>query len=223
MSEEVKSKKSRQGATPRKEADIITVAANIAASWKNRPGLILAWTTPDSLTDAAGIFKTSVTVRNETKGDRAVITRTLQSINTEVDQSVRYVKGYIADMFQAKEAPVYYGQFGIAKERGRFKMPDDNDKRQLALEQMVKAIDRHGMGDRKYGNPYWTNIYEQFVQAKSRASDSDSSSAEHVSIKTEQKALIRKTLNALIHLIKANYPDTWKEEMRIWGFQKEKY
>jgi hypothetical protein len=34
---------------------------------------------------------------------------------------------------------------------------------------------------------------------------------------------VRKTLNALVLLIKANYPDTSAAELRQWGFKKEKY
>ncbi len=223
MPDEVKSKKSPHGATPRKEADIITIAANVAASWEKRPELTLIWITPDGLKDATGVFKESFTVRNETKGARMVITRTLKSINTEINQSVKYLKGYIADTYQAKDAPAYYTQFGIVKDRRAYTIPSDNDKRLHALEQLVKAIGQHGMSDRKYGQQYWTNLYEQFVQAKNQAAESDSTSAEHINIKTGQKAVIKKALNALIYLIKANYPDSWKEELRVWGFQKEKY
>ena len=33
----------------------------------------------------------------------------------------------------------------------------------------------------------------------------------------------RKDLNALIFSIKTNYPDTYREELRAWAFQNEKY
>ena len=32
-----------------------------------------------------------------------------------------------------------------------------------------------------------------------------------------------KVLNALVWVLKGNFPDTYKEELRSWGFQKEKY
>ena len=34
---------------------------------------------------------------------------------------------------------------------------------------------------------------------------------------------IRKTLNALIYLVKANYPDSYHTELKQWGFQKDRY
>lgn len=37
------------------------------------------------------------------------------------------------------------------------------------------------------------------------------------------KKSLTKGLNTIIMALKANYPDTWKTELRNWGFQKEKY
>ena len=37
------------------------------------------------------------------------------------------------------------------------------------------------------------------------------------------KADLKKSLNAIVSVIKANYPDNYKQELRNWGFQKEKY
>ncbi len=34
---------------------------------------------------------------------------------------------------------------------------------------------------------------------------------------------IKKTLNALIYLVKANYPDNYHTELKQWGFQKDRY
>ncbi len=41
--------------------------------------------------------------------------------------------------------------------------------------------------------------------------------------KNDCRKKIQGTLNGLILLIKANYPDTYSGELRNWGFQKEKY
>jgi hypothetical protein len=48
-----------------------------------------------------------------------------------------------------------------------------------------------------------------------------------VSTKVGSKNLLKEelemVLNSLIHLIKANYPDSYEAELRNWGFQKNKY
>jgi hypothetical protein len=48
-----------------------------------------------------------------------------------------------------------------------------------------------------------------------------------ISIKVGDKNVIKKrlkkALTAIVHGIKSNKPDTYKQELRNWGFQKEKY
>ena len=44
-----------------------------------------------------------------------------------------------------------------------------------------------------------------------------------VSQKDQGEAQVRKALRALIHHVKANFPDTWEAELRGFGFQKENY
>jgi hypothetical protein len=47
--------------------------------------------------------------------------------------------------------------------------------------------------------------------------------ASKVGDKNILKKELKKALNAIVNIIKANYPDNYKEELRNWGFQKEKY
>jgi hypothetical protein len=56
-----------------------------------------------------------------------------------------------------------------------------------------------------------------------RASTTDGQVAIKVGDKNELKTYLKKVLNALMLVIKGNYPDTYKAELRDWGFQKEKY
>ncbi len=223
MADETKHKKRSHGTIPRKEADIISIVKNVTTVWEKHPEFTLVWIKPADLKEATALFEASFTVRNETKGSRVGITKELKAVNTEINQSVGYVKGYIADLYSVKDAPSYYPQFGMVKVNKVYRMPSDNDKRLHALEQMVKAIEQHGLDSRKYGGQYWKTIYTRFTEAKMQAVSSDSTSAEHVNIKAGKKITIRKALNSMVLLIKANYPDTWKEELRVWGFQKEKY
>jgi hypothetical protein len=47
--------------------------------------------------------------------------------------------------------------------------------------------------------------------------------ASKVGDKNILKKDLKKGLNAVVLAIKANYPDNYKEELRNWSFQKEKY
>lgn len=223
MTDDMKPQKSPQGTVPRAEADLISVATQVVKSWKEHPELTMIWTTPDHLQESTAMFAESFTVRNKLKSTRMVITQDLRAVNKEINDSIKYVKSYISEKYTAGNAPTYYPQFGIIKIRNAYKIPADNDNRLHSLAQMVTALGEHGLDDRKYGKPYWEDIQERFIEAKEKANDSDSASSGHVNIKSEQKVVIRKILNALISLLKANYPDNWKSELRVWGFQKEKY
>jgi hypothetical protein len=79
------------------------------------------------------------------------------------------------------------------------------------------------MWNGKYGYDYWNDIHIRYAQAKEEAQAVDGIVSQHVAAKAKHIERIRETLNALILLLKANYPDGSREELRRWGFQKEKY
>ena len=208
---------------PSKEADTITVSKDVSASWLKHPDFKLSWITHARFAASITAFEDSFKGRSEAKGVRSEVSNDLKKLNIEIDQSVEVVKGYITERYNKKEASVYYPQFGIVKVGKGYTLPRDNDKRRLALEQMLSGINSNEMNDKTYGKAYWTDINGRFEQIFTKSRTTDTASKDHVSNKTEQRIMIRKVLNALIHLIRANYPDTYRDELRKWGFQKEKY
>ena len=56
-----------------------------------------------------------------------------------------------------------------------------------------------------------------------QATATDGTVSIKVSSKNVLKDRVKKTMNCLISVIRGNYPDTYKAELRAWGFQKEKY
>lgn len=102
-------------------------------------------------------------------------------------------------------------------------IPSDQNSRSEALGLMVKAIDANGFNDKTYGKTYWTDIKTQFDALLLAASTTDGTVSNKVGDKNELKKGLKKALNAIVLSVKANYPDTYKQELRAWGFQKEKY
>ncbi len=224
MDEKGKNGKTPKGNLPRKEADINTIAAEVAASWEKRPQITLLWTNVDQLKESSAVFGASYAGRKTVKGSRRSVTQEMKETNTEINTATEQVKNYIADLHSKRTASIHYESFGIVRVQGKYyKLPVDNDQRLYALDQLIKGLEQYGLNDRKYGKSYWSELRERFARIKSQAAKADQTSAEHISVKDGEKVLIRKTLNALVHIIKGNYPDTWKEELRAWGFQKEKY
>ena len=67
------------------------------------------------------------------------------------------------------------------------------------------------------------NLYKEFNAQVAQSSVLDGQISVSVGDKNVLKNTLRKGLNSVIGIIKANYPDTYKQELRDWGFQKEKY
>ena len=88
---------------------------------------------------------------------------------------------------------------------------------------MISGIAAHGFATAKYGTAYWQPILDEYSTLMEQASKVDGTVSNKVSAKNELRKTIFKTHNALINVLKGNYPDTYKSVIREWGFQKEKY
>jgi len=77
------------------------------------------------------------------------------------------------------------------------------------------------MTEINYGLDYWTALADEYETLITSSKES----AGNISIKASDKNILktelRKTLNALILLIKANFPDNYAAVLRQWGFLKE--
>ena len=208
---------------PVKDADLITVAQDVSKKWEQFPTFLLLWTDLSVFRQSIDLFEESFGEREGLKGIRSVVSNELHTINAEITKNTAHVKGYIAELHTKKNAHAYYAQVGIVKAGKSYIIPTDNDQRLLALGQMIRGLVQNNLNDKKYGIDYWTDVKKRFEEtlAKSRAIDSES--VVHINNKAKQRTLIKQTLNALIHIIKANYPKTYRDQLRVWGFQKEKY
>lgn len=122
-----------------------------------------------------------------------------------------------------KMPPLIYSQFGIKKDNDRYRMPDDRNDRKNALKMMLDALAANGFDGNKYGAAYWTPLKVEYETLYDKSVEIDSDVTGKVSVKNQLIEKIIKTLKAIVHLIKANYPDTFDAELRKWGFQKGKY
>ena len=79
------------------------------------------------------------------------------------------------------------------------------------------------MGMADYGVAYWQDLSIRYEDALNRAVSSDSLRRTTVEVKNIRRELLVKSLNALIHLVKAFHPDTHESVLYDWGFQRDKY
>lgn len=208
---------------PVADIDFGNVVGKVRDKWEKSTWLTLQWMTFPEFQTKANEYQTTLTERLQTGKNRPQITQSLKNVNKEIDDKVANIKGYIADKYGKENAVSYYSAFGIEFYKKAYLIPSDQNNRSEALGLMVSAIDANGFNDKTYGKDYWTALKVQFDDLLQSASDTDGTVSSKVGDKNKLKKGLKKALNSIVLSIKANYPDSYKQELRTWGFQKEKY
>jgi len=208
---------------PQSDVDLKDVSKQVCTTWGDNPLLTMLWLTQPDFETLVDEFGNVYTIRKSTGGTRPEVTRKLLQLDKTMNTDIENIKRYLVEKYTKTEAPSYYPAFGIVKTGKLFKLPTDRDERKAALDLLLPAITLHGFDSKPYGLAYWTDVKTRYDALMAQASSIDSAVSSKVGDKNVLKSKIKKALNALIHLIKANYPDTYKAELRSWGFQKEKY
>ncbi|WP_432669958.1 hypothetical protein [Flavobacterium sp. SM2513] len=211
---------------PKSDTNFGTVAADVVKSWQLNPFLTLEYTTLAIVEEKVNLFNLLVGNRKEQGGFRPQYTSALKTINSEIDGSIKYIKGYLSEEYGEKGKEVvqsYYSSFGIVQKGESFEIPIDASNRKAALDLMIKAITINHFEDKKYGLAYWTNIKTKYVAVVKASRDIDGGISDKVGNKNVLKEEIREVLLSIIYVLKGNFPKTHHEQLRKWGFQKEKY
>jgi hypothetical protein len=216
-------KKHRTSNTPATDLDLKDLSLNVKDKWILNPDFTLRWTTPAEFANTASLFEVSLDDRLTTGSGRVALTSTLKALDTSINKAQAFVKIYLKDKFDNDSYTAYLPQFGITQKGNKWVFPVDRNKRLAAMQLTIKAVAAHGFEDKKYGLAFWQDIFIRYEAALKLSVNTDSNVAKLVRTKNQHRLQIQKTLNALIHIIKANYPNTWAAELREWGFQKEKY
>ena len=88
---------------------------------------------------------------------------------------------------------------------------------------MLTAIKNNNFEDRKYGSVYWTDLKDRYDNLVQTSRTLDGTISDNVGDKNVLKEELHEVLISLINVITGNYPKTYHEQLRKWGFQKEKY
>lgn len=209
---------------PVADSDFGKVIAEVSTAWNANNWLTLKWLTAADFATNSGLYNTTLSARQLSGGARPQVAKELKELNSEIDGALTIVKGYLLEKFRKKDtAASYYKSFGMERVDGRFTFPSDQSNRQDAFELMLQALPANGLDGKDYGLAYWTGLRDSYVKLVSQGRALDGGISEKVGDKNELKKTLKKGLNAVINVIKGNYPDTYKQELRNWGLQKEKY
>ncbi|GAB4335756.1 MAG: hypothetical protein OHK0038_13630 [Flammeovirgaceae bacterium] len=220
---EEKIKPQKTGNVPTKQADIVTLTDTIVKKWATSPEITLVWMKAEDFAVIAQDFKNSLTQRIDAGSGRQSKTKLLQNLDKEINKMVENLKIGILNKFGKEDGKSYYSEFGIIKVNNSFKIPFDRNQRQQALATLIKGLEKHQIKVANYPLNTIKEMQTQFNALVEEAKQIDSNVSSEVSTKNELLKQIIKVINALIYVIRGNYPDTYKAELRSWGFQKEKY
>jgi len=218
-----KTVKKRTSNIPRKDADLVPLGKGVGTAWNDNPDITLKWTTVAKYKADVEAYNTALNERLSIGGERKGKTGKLSGLDVKVDEGVSFIKNALAYKYGKKEALTYYPQFGIIRKGRGYIIPNDRSQRTEALKLTLAAVTTHGLAAEKYGTAYWQEIINSYDTLQEEAAAVDGAVSGKVRTKNELRANIVKTNNALINVLKGNYPDTWKSVIREWGFQKEKY
>lgn len=218
-----KGKPSKKGVVPTTEIDLGIVAKNASKKWKENTWLTLLWKKEETFSDEVLNYNSVLSARLQDGASRPQVTQALTQLDRKIKDSIIYVKGYILEKYKKEASKSYYASFGFVHKGGGYIFPHDQNNRLEALKRMLEGIEEHGFQDKEYGYAFWRDCYMEYEKYLKLATEKDGAVSLKVGDKNVLKKEIKKVLNAIAGIIKINYPETYREELRNWGFQKEKY
>ena len=210
-------------AIPAADVDFMDVAKAVAASWLANPAITLVWKNSSDFDKDVQAYASSLGSRISTGSLRPGQTLTLKQLDKKVNDAVTEVKVYIEKKYKKANAPAQFARFGIVKDQTTYRFSKDRNNRKAAFNLMIAAIAADGFGAEEYGTAFWTNLQTDYNTALAAASTTTGDVSEKVATKNQQKLAIKKVLTNLLFVLRGNYPDTFKEMYRKWGWKKESY
>ncbi len=210
-------------AIPAADVDFMDVAKTVAASWLANPAITLLWKTSGDFDKEVQNYAISLGSRISTGSVRPGQTLTLKQLDKKVNDAVTEVKVYIEKKFKKANATAQFARYGIVRENESYIFSRDRNNRKAAFELMIAAIAADGFGTEEYGTAFWTALQTDYAAALALASTTTGDVSEKVATKNQQKLAIKKVLTNLLLVLRANYPETYAEIYRKWGWKKESY
>jgi hypothetical protein len=208
---------------PVSDVDFLNVAKAAATKWLQSTTITLIWKTANDFQTLVNEYEISFNNRKQAGSLKPQYVQQLKNLDKEINSSVSHIKNYLVEKYGKNNASSYYAEFGIQKVKNTYNLPFDRNSRVIALAMLETALTSHNFVNMTYGLAFWQPITAQYTSLVNSVQQNSAVISVNVGDKNNAKEEIKEVLNALIYLIKANYPQTYKSELRNWGFQKEKY
>lgn len=211
------------GNVPQKDDDLDSVCQSVKTKWLATPEIKLIWMTAPNFGTLADAFHSQLAARKTAGGSRSPITDQLETVDSQIDDGTREVKAYIADKFGVSHATANYAPFGIVHVHQGWDLPHDHDHRGPALQMMADAVAANGFGTKTFGTAFWTGMQTEFNAKYNLAKTTDMLVSSKVSDKNVSRTQLRNVLHSILLVLEGNYPDTFADVKRTWGFLKQDF
>ena len=209
-------------------ADVFLLAVE---EWILRARLTLEWKTSADALDLAQRLLASLRSRSEAGDAITPQAARLKELDDMIDgdkdkSKLKYVLKALAIQYdEENDGKPYYGTFGIQKIGSNYTLRHDRGERAEDLLKLVKAISdpKHNLTTLKFGPAYWKAISDEYTALQPKQEKALGTRATEVSSKNLLREEAEDILVALLYLLRANYPKTYKAERRKFGVLKESY
>jgi hypothetical protein len=208
---------------PTSQFNFLSAAQAVSATWTTKPEMTLIWANAADFATMVNKLSSVLQQRINAGNQRKPNTQELKKLDEDLNKAIESLKVALQYKFGKKEATAYFGQFGIVKERSGYRFPYDRNERVNHLPSLISSLETYQIKVQGYNNTFFTNLYNQYKTLLTSTISTDSTVASTVNEIADLRQKITNIINALIHLIKANYPNSFEAEMRAWGLHKEKY
>ncbi|MBO0360290.1 hypothetical protein J0X19_20185 [Hymenobacter sp. BT186] len=215
--------KRRTSPLPTSAVALAALATKAATAWEGSDLPDLLWLSKADFTTLSVTYAQGRDEADAAGDQRTPQAQRLKELDKQVDKALNYVKSYLAEEYDTDEGRAYFSEFGIAREGKSYRLPAARTERVKAVAKLLVALKAHSFDKKKYGTAYWQPLATEYATLVQTSADAAGQRSGMVSAKDQSETQLRKALRALIHHLKANYPDTFEARLREFGFQKESY
>jgi len=212
----------RKSNKPMTDNDILAVLESLIPKW-NESKITVAWMLKSELEQLFTDYK-SVSFNRRTSGaSRGGTTDEIGLLDKEIDVAIEHVKNRLSERLKSKRSAIArYPELGIEKGR-KYALPEKREDRLKAFPILIESLKAYNFLDTEFNLKYWEEVYVRYETLAKQARSTAGNVSMKVGTLNQYRAETRKFFNSFISIIRGNFPDTWRNELRNYGFQKEKY
>ena len=207
---------------PHRETEFLSVAKNVQKYW-SASELKLGWTDADELLVKMNDLLTNTEQARSIKANRRPISREIKLLMAEINSNLSSVRTAVKMKLGEENYDVYLTQLGFVHSSRGYLFPFNAESIIISLTQLINGIARLELSPYLYDEAYWQAMLEKFKTKVETSRKMAADLSALVSQKLILKSDIRKTLNSVVLLLRANYPDSYKHVLRSWEVQKERF